>query len=449
MTLNKMRRDHQDKVRQMEQEQTMLARMQMEQKLALLRQQKQEQMEFQQNLQQKRLEVLQSQRLEYEQKIAMQRELERKQLIEKEQKVIQHQFGSDVVGTTGMIQPPVSLPPVTSHTSSPQMYRAAQQSGDFQSYQPGQATAMLPPPPVLKPPVMDASSLPMQSLSLQQPSHQQQHQQQQQQAPPLPSKLEYSMPPSADLSGPPPYNPASSVFSLQDPLASSQFPNQPPPPAAHQWTNQVQSQVPPTATGVHQPHMAVSQVPQVNGYTSLAPTSSSHESVQPQFSMGPSPPSTQLQQPPQSMQQQLGYTSVHPSGIMGPPQQQQQQQPLGMPPNYNSDPSHYGQELNSSGSGAMSSSSSQHSQNMHMAPPPSMGLQQSIGPQQQQPQLHPQQQQQQPQLHPQQQQQQPPQIHPQQQPQLHPQQQQPGQFHPQQQQGYGRQESEPPLISFD
>ena len=68
VTLNKMRRDHLDKVKQMEQEQAMLARMQMEQKLALLRQQKQEQLEFQQSLQAKRLEVLISQRAEYEQR---------------------------------------------------------------------------------------------------------------------------------------------------------------------------------------------------------------------------------------------------------------------------------------------------------------------------------------------------------------------------------------------
>jgi len=445
VTLNKMRRDHQDKVKQMEQEQAMLARMQMEQKLALLRQQKQEQVEFQQSLQQKRLEVLQTQRLEYEQKVAYQREMERKQLIEKEQKVIQHQFGPDVMGPTGMVPPPTSLPPVSSHSSSPQMYRASQQSGDLQSYQPGQATSMLPPPPVLKPPGMDASSLSMQSLSLQQ---QQQQQQQQHQAPPLPSKLEYSMPPSVDMSGPPPYNPASSAFSLQDPLASSQFSNQPLPPisAAHQWTNQVLSQVtPPTATGVHQPQ---SQLPQVNGYaTSQAPTVTSHESLQQPFIGAPPPPSMQLQQQPPQQQQQPGYSSVHSSGVMGPPHQQQQQQ-LGMAPNYSSDPSHYGQDLHlaSSGSGAMSASSSQHSQGAHMAPPPNMGMQ-SMGQQlQQQHQLLSQQQQ--PQLQPQQQQ---PQLQQQQQPQLQQQQQQqPGQFHPQQQQqGYGRQESEPPLISFD
>ena len=93
MTLNRMRREHQEKIRQQEQEQALLACMQMEQKLALLRQQKAEQLTFQQALQRQRLDDLQTQRSEYEKQLAHQRESERLQLIAKEQQVLQHQFG--------------------------------------------------------------------------------------------------------------------------------------------------------------------------------------------------------------------------------------------------------------------------------------------------------------------------------------------------------------------
>ncbi len=93
VTLNRMRREHQDKIRQQEQEQTLLARMQMEQKLALLRQQKAEQFTFQQALQKQRLDDLQTQRSEYEKQLIQQREAERLQLIAKEQQVMHQQFG--------------------------------------------------------------------------------------------------------------------------------------------------------------------------------------------------------------------------------------------------------------------------------------------------------------------------------------------------------------------
>ena len=50
-TLNDMRAQHQEKMRQQELEQEMLRRMQMEQKLELMRQQKQEYLEYQHQLQ--------------------------------------------------------------------------------------------------------------------------------------------------------------------------------------------------------------------------------------------------------------------------------------------------------------------------------------------------------------------------------------------------------------
>ncbi len=93
VTLNRMRREHQERVRQQEQEQAVLARMQMEQKLALLRQQKAEQFTYQQALQKQRLDDLQTQRSEYEQQLAQQREAERLELVAKEKQVLQHQFG--------------------------------------------------------------------------------------------------------------------------------------------------------------------------------------------------------------------------------------------------------------------------------------------------------------------------------------------------------------------
>ena len=65
-SLNDMRAQHQEKVRQQELEQEMLRRMQMEQKLELMRQQKQEYLEYQRQLQiqrQQELEVYQQEKI--------------------------------------------------------------------------------------------------------------------------------------------------------------------------------------------------------------------------------------------------------------------------------------------------------------------------------------------------------------------------------------------------
>lgn len=97
VSLNAMRRQHLEKVRQQEEEQSMLARMQMEQKLALLRQQKNEQFVFQKELEQRRREELEDQETRRLQIMQEQLELERSRLKLKEQQLIQQQFGTHVV----------------------------------------------------------------------------------------------------------------------------------------------------------------------------------------------------------------------------------------------------------------------------------------------------------------------------------------------------------------
>ena len=91
----------------------MLARMQMEQKLALLRQQKNEQLTYQRELEQRRREELEDQETRRLQIMQEQLELERSRLKLKEQQLIQQQFGSHVA--PGMQQ--VTL---TDHPSLPQ-----------------------------------------------------------------------------------------------------------------------------------------------------------------------------------------------------------------------------------------------------------------------------------------------------------------------------------------
>ena len=159
-----MRREHQEKVRQQEQEQAILGRMQMEQKLALLRQQKAEQVTFQQVLQRQRLDDLQTQRSEYEKALQQQREVERQQLIAKEQQVLQHQFGGPGPSPAPQIHP--------SPTPQVQPYAGVEQGS------------------ISMEPLSNIQSFVMN------PSEQ---------APPLPTKVEYN--PVSDPP-PPPYQPS-------------------------------------------------------------------------------------------------------------------------------------------------------------------------------------------------------------------------------------------------
>ena len=97
ISLNAMRRQHLEKVHQQEEEQSLLARMQMEQKLALMRQQKNEQLNYQRELEQRRRDELQDQETRRQQLMQEQLEMERSRLKMKEQQLIQQQFGSHVV----------------------------------------------------------------------------------------------------------------------------------------------------------------------------------------------------------------------------------------------------------------------------------------------------------------------------------------------------------------
>lgn len=64
--------------------------MQVQMKLALLRQQKAEQMAYGQSMQQERLGRLTTQRIEYERQLAAQRDQQRQLLIQQEEQVFLH-----------------------------------------------------------------------------------------------------------------------------------------------------------------------------------------------------------------------------------------------------------------------------------------------------------------------------------------------------------------------
>ena len=94
VTLDTMRRRHQEQLIIQEREQAALAQMQVQMKLALLRQQKAEQLAYGQSLQAERLGRLSNQREEYERSLATQREAQRNQLIVQEQQIFDQQFGN-------------------------------------------------------------------------------------------------------------------------------------------------------------------------------------------------------------------------------------------------------------------------------------------------------------------------------------------------------------------
>ncbi len=116
VTLDTMRRRHQEQLLQQEREQASLAQMQVQMKLALLRQQKAEQLAYGQSMQAERLGRLTNQREEYERSIASQREQERNQLIAQEEHVYNQQFGVQQeeqvyqYGNTGQYTPQGPLP---------------------------------------------------------------------------------------------------------------------------------------------------------------------------------------------------------------------------------------------------------------------------------------------------------------------------------------------------
>uniref|UniRef100_A0A1X7T1J8 Hepatocyte growth factor-regulated tyrosine kinase substrate helical domain-containing protein n=2 Tax=Amphimedon queenslandica TaxID=400682 RepID=A0A1X7T1J8_AMPQE len=128
ITFDTMKRRHDEQLLQQEREQQALAQMQVQMKLALLRQQKAEQMAYGQSMQSERLNRLSNQRAEYEKTLAIQRENERLKLITLEEQVYKQQFGGVGGGTVGMETAPYGAPP-------PSLYNAPPPS-------------MAPPPPV-------------------------------------------------------------------------------------------------------------------------------------------------------------------------------------------------------------------------------------------------------------------------------------------------------------
>ena len=113
-----MRRRHREQLLQQEREQQALAEMQVQMKLALLRQQKAEQMAYGQSMQSERLSRLNNQRFEYERNLYSQREQERQKLMTLEESVFQQQFGQVSQGPTTA---PYVAPPMTYNGPTPSM----------------------------------------------------------------------------------------------------------------------------------------------------------------------------------------------------------------------------------------------------------------------------------------------------------------------------------------
>lgn len=136
VTLDTMRRRHQEQLLQQEREQAALAQMQVQMKLALLRQQKAEQLAYGQSMQAERLGRLSNQREEYERVLASQRELERNQLIAQEQHVYQQQFGTTSVqppAPVPSLQPPLDVNPAPYNLPPPSTVPMGTTSGEYNS----------------------------------------------------------------------------------------------------------------------------------------------------------------------------------------------------------------------------------------------------------------------------------------------------------------------------
>lgn len=99
VSLDAMRRQHQDKLKQQQEEMMMLARMQVEQKRALMQQLKAEESAFQDLLRQRRQEEMSVQQSLYQQQLHHQKEMETQMRQAYEQQLLEKQFGSLVVGT--------------------------------------------------------------------------------------------------------------------------------------------------------------------------------------------------------------------------------------------------------------------------------------------------------------------------------------------------------------
>lgn len=109
VSLDAMRRQHQEKMKQQQEELMMLARMQVEQKRALLQQLKAEDMAYQDLLRQRRQEEMTFQHTMLQQQLQQQREGELQQRKAYEQQLLEQQFG----GLSVQQHPSFSTPPAS------------------------------------------------------------------------------------------------------------------------------------------------------------------------------------------------------------------------------------------------------------------------------------------------------------------------------------------------
>lgn len=328
-SLNAMRRQHLEKVRQQEEEQSLLARMQMEQKLALLRQQKNEQLTFQKELEQRRREELEDQETRRLLMMQEQLEMERSRLKLKEQQLIQQQFGTHVV--PGMQQvtltdhpslpqaPPMepvlqgshftsmynpSIPPVANDYLHTTKMVGENPGGMGMSYRPPSYSIVNPQQPSSLPPPSSHNQLQMPNMNLQ-PS---------------------SLPPPPSSSLPPP--PSSSYNQLPAPLPpnlNSQPASIPPLNVGpHSITTDISNPPSNAPTMInpppYQPAVAPSAIPSMNYGSGQPPASTG-------FNGGylGAPADMQYSQPhPPPQQQQVPslYTSAPPNIYGAPPNQQ-------------------------------------------------------------------------------------------------------------------------------
>lgn len=156
VSLDAMRRQHQDKMKQQQEELMMLARMQVEQKRALLQQLKAEDMAYQDLLRQRRQEEMTFQHTMLQQQLQQQREGEVHQRKAYEQQLLEQQFG----GLSVQQPPRFSTPPASLQQQNYMQLPVSQFGGHS-----GPASLEQPPPQVLPTdPVYSAQAPPTQQL---------------------------------------------------------------------------------------------------------------------------------------------------------------------------------------------------------------------------------------------------------------------------------------------
>lgn len=292
-SLEEMREQHREKVRQQELEQDMLRRMQIEQKLELMRQQKAEYLAYQQRLQTERQAVIEQQQ-QQQQRLQYQRQMQQQQQIP---------YGGIQYPPAGDSSPYSSLTYVPMTASSTQPYNPQNApAGYTPAVPPGYQVPDAPPP-------------------LQYPSRQTE---------PQPSSIEYQppsyasqVPPEAGPASLQPYNPGAP---LPVPTAPAQvLPQAPPPQYAQVSSQQPAAQPLYGQTGSQQPPAQASPMNQLPGAPPPGPTVQ-----QAQYNQIP-PPQGQSQHLQQTQYPNLAQTSLvpeaAPSQYPQPPSQVLQTKP--------------------------------------------------------------------------------------------------------------------------